>query len=978
MLVRERAEVQALPRPLTRPPSPVSPTSTSEEGDQVATLRLEGDGASAREARRFVAETLATWGWRDREGDVTLVASELVTNALLHAPGTPPVLVLRGRSGALRVEVVDGSSTIPLTRPPESGTGMTGRGLHLVDGVADAWGATVLDVGKATWAEFGDAGGVRPWSMWTDGSADSDAGSAVDGDASNAAPDDAPPDGWRAVTLLGLPVRLVQASERQLDDLARELQLLAIDRDRLLPARHRGVAEELLARYAANREKSRREARLAAAAGAERLDITLPVPEDGAAELIHLTEVLDQLAEMCRRGTLLTAPPSAEVSAYRHWCANETGRQLAGRPPAVCPFDVDNPVADDATALEELRLRDARYRSLIEAGELDVWRADASGRLVTDMPKWRDYTGQRDDDVLGEGWLDGVHPDHRDRVRDTWRRAIESEAAVYQCEYPIVGSEGEVRHVVARAAPVIERGVVREWVGTTVDVTEQRRAEAELVQQATVVETLHEIGMALATTIDLDELMRTFVETATRLAGADVGAFFFDRDTPTVAVYPPGAKPPTEGRTIPVVSRRSGRVHGRLVLACADGGELAERQARLVEGVAAQAAVAIDNALLLEAERVARAAAERAQHLQNTLAAAIERLAGASLDVKATTRTLAELVAPVPCRWSCVELLGEGNAPPFVAAVAGDVPEDAPSSPDAARVPLRWSERELGALYVDRRGLEEATELILAIARRASLALGNALLYAQQRTAALALQQALLPHDDLVVPGIDSAIRYLPAASADVGGDWYDLHLADPMTLTVAVGDVQGKGVQAAAYMGQVRAAVRAYTLAGLGPAAVVQFLDRMWEQQAEVLTTCIYAQISVPTGLTRIAVAGHLPPLIVTVGGDVRYAEVRPGPPLGAGVGLYLESMITLGPGDGMVLFTDGLVEDRHRDLTAGMALLADVVAENARPGWRSAAIADVALAGMLDADHDDDVAVVVLRREPSTLDAELRRRVE
>ena len=672
----------------------MSPTSTSEDGEQVATLRLEGDGASAREARRFVAETLAAWGWRDREGDVTLVASELVTNALLHAPGTPPVLVLRGRNGALRVEVVDGSSTIPLTRPPDTGTGMTGRGLHLVDGVADAWGATVLDVGKATWAEFGDIGGARPWSTWStwaDGAAD--AGADLDADAGaaagDAALDDAPPDGWRTVTLLGLPVRLVQASERQLDDLARELQLLAIDRDRLMPAHHRGVAEELLARYSSNREVGRREARFAAAAGAERIDLVLPVPEDGGAELIHLTEVLDQLAEMCRRGTLLTAPPSAEVSAYRHWCANEVSRQLAGRPPSACPFDVDNPVADDATALEELRLRDARYRSLIEAGELDVWRADAMGRLVTDMPKWRDYTGQSDDDVLGEGWLDGVHPDHRDRVRDTWRRAIEGEAAVYQCEYPIVGAEGEVRHIVARAAPVLERGIVREWVGTTVDVTEQRRAERELAQQAIVVEALHEIGMALATTLDLDELVRTFVETATRLSGADVGAFFFDRESPVVTVFPPGAKTPTEGRTIPVVSRRSDRVHGRLVLACEDGGGLADRQARLVEGIAAQAAVAIDNALLLEAERVARAAAERAQHLQDTLAAAIERLAAASLDVQATTLTLAELVAPVPCRWSCVELRGEGSAPSFVAAVAGDVPQDAPSSPDAARVPLR-------------------------------------------------------------------------------------------------------------------------------------------------------------------------------------------------------------------------------------------------------------------------------------------------
>jgi serine phosphatase RsbU (regulator of sigma subunit) len=144
-----------------------------------------------------------------------------------------------------------------------------------------------------------------------------------------------------------------------------------------------------------------------------------------------------------------------------------------------------------------------------------------------------------------------------------------------------------------------------------------------------------------------------------------------------------------------------------------------------------------------------------------------------------------------------------------------------------------------------------------------------------------------------------------------------------------------------------------------------------MWEQQAEVLTTCVYAQINVPTGLTRLAVAGHLPPLVVNAAGDTRYAEVRPGPPLGAGVGLYLESMITLGPGDGLVLFTDGLVEHRHRDVATGMAQLAGVVAAAATPGapagWDAATVADAALAGMLEADHDDDVAVVVLRREPT-----------
>jgi PAS domain S-box-containing protein len=957
--------------------------STGMAADQVATLRLDDDGgASAREARRFVTDTLAAWGDAERFDDATLVASELVTNALLHAPGTPPVLILRRRPGALRIEVLDGSAAVPIARPPVAGAGaaagMTGRGLHLVEQLSAAWGTTVLDVGKVTWAEFGDEANRRGWAGAPSASASASASQRAHESAeAHAALAATPPEGWRAVTLEQLPVRLVQASERQLDDLVRELQLLAIDPAAPLPSHYRAAADELLARYGANREAGRVEARAAAEAGVARIDLTLTVPEEAGLELIHLTELLDQLAELCRRGTLLAPAPSPEVSAYRHWCANEVGRQLAGRPPTACPFEVDDPVSDDATTIEELRFREARYRSLIEAGELDVWRATADGRLITDMPKWRVHTGQSDAAVLGDGWLQAVHPDHRERVWATWQRAVDGELAVYQCEYPIVGAAGSLRHVVARAAPVRERGRIREWVGTTVDVTEQRRAEEELAEQAGIVETLHEIGMALATTVDIDELVARFVETTTRLAGADVGAFLFDRVDErgvghrSVTVHPANAAPPDAvSFHVPVVSRRTGAVHGELRFGHHDGGAFTDRDERLVVGIAAQAAVAIDNALLLDAERSARAVAEEAQRRRERLATAIERLAS-SLDVDATARTLASLVVPEPCQWACVELDDDAGVPQRRASV-GPVPDELHTADRSARYPLWSGEGRLGTLHVGTADGEpplddDALGLVGDIARRASLALENALLYTQQRTTALALQRALLPQDRPEVDGLDTAIRYLPAASADVGGDWYDLHLADATTLTVAVGDVQGKGVQAAAYMGQVRAAVRAYTLAGLGPAAVVQFLDRMWEQQAEVLTTCVYAQLNVPTGMTRVAVAGHLPPLIVTAAGDARYAEVRPGAPLGAGVGLYLESELTIGPGDGLVLFTDGLVEHRRRDLATGMAQLAEVVAAAASSGWTADDVADAALAGMVDDDHDDDIAIVVLRREPA-----------
>ncbi|HEX7168518.1 MAG TPA: SpoIIE family protein phosphatase, partial [Acidimicrobiales bacterium] len=831
-----------------------------------------------------------------------------------------------------------------------------------------------------------------------------------------------PGDGGDAATtravLQGIPARLAAATSAHMDDLVRELHFVddgdgVVDHD---------IAVELpglLERFAPLRRATADAAR-ASSDGSGRFDVDIALHPTAAQDLRRVEELLDRANEISRRDGFLTPPPTAEVIAFRRWCSQELLRQIAGRPSTACPFEPQVSPWESADSAAEGRLREARYRSLVESADLDVWRADATGALVSDMPAWREHTGQDDRDLLGDGWLAAVHADDRERVAATWRRAVET-GAPFACEYPIVAPDGSTRIVVARGTPVREGGAVREWIGTTFDVTDQRRAASELAEQARLLGAMHDIGIALSTTLDVDQLLPQLVEATTRSTGAAFGAFFFNRvddngeDYQLVTLHgasidqfdfgmprntgvfaptfggeravrfddvtrapefgknaphygmPEGHLPVRSYLAVPVLSS-TGTVHGGLFFGHPKPGMFTEAHERMVVAIASQASVAIDNALLLEAERSARAAAEEAQRRQDALAAATAGLA-ASLDLDETARVLARAVVPSVGDWSVVRI-SDGSSR---AAHAGPVPARAEEAPGAAMVPLRSADREVGSLAVGRSDgspLDAAALAVLEeIGRRGGVAVDNALLYRQHRSAALVLQRTLLPHDRPALPGFAYAIRYLPAAAgsgSEVGGDWYDVVRLGEASAVVAVGDVQGKGIQAAAYMGQLRAGKRAYTLAGLGPAAVLQLLDRMWELQADVLATCIHAEIELATASLRIADAGHAAPIRFGAGAPARAADVKVGPPIGVGGGVYLESTLTLARGEGLVLFTDGLVEHRNRPIDEGIAMLRSVLDEAASGTWTPESVADAVLGELLAIGHDDDVALLVLARNP------------
>ncbi|MFJ6720632.1 SpoIIE family protein phosphatase [Streptomyces sp. NPDC091259] len=244
----------------------------------------------------------------------------------------------------------------------------------------------------------------------------------------------------------------------------------------------------------------------------------------------------------------------------------------------------------------------------------------------------------------------------------------------------------------------------------------------------------------------------------------------------------------------------------------------------------------------------------------------------------------------------------------------------------------------------------------------------------RQREAAVTLQRSLLPQELEQPDDLRIAATYQPGGTeAAVGGDWYDVITLGAGRTALVIGDVMGRGVRAAAVMGQLRTAVRAYARLDLPPHEVLQLLDGLAaEIDASQIATCVYAVHDPNEGLLAYASAGHLPILVRDEDGTVRRAADPTGPPLGTGGWLHTSGTIALGPGSTAVLYTDGLVERRGEDIDEGVAAL-----ERALSGAQGtpAVICDRLMRALgIDADHDDDVAVMVLQQPARTgADAEL-----
>lgn len=437
-------------------------------------------------------------------------------------------------------------------------------------------------------------------------------------------------------------------------------------------------------------------------------------------------------------------------------------------------------------------------------------------------------------------------------------------------------------------------------------------------------------------------------------------------------------------------------------------------------------AVADTCALAIERGRAVEAAIDAATRLA-FLADASAALAS-SLDYEVTLAVVADLAVPKLADWCAIDVLEDGrlrrvaisHLDPEKIELVGQLAEEFPTDMDApsgAPAVARTGESELiefiDAALLDRIGVEgrlrqvvEDLELTSALtvalrsrdrtlgvlsfvyaesgrryrpedialaedlARRAAVAIDNSQLHTETIHASLELQRAIRP----TRPASESIYlvggHYRPAGRAEVGGDFYDAIELPDGRLVVVVADVMGRGVSAAAWMTQLRAAIRAYVAVDPDPRWVCERLDRLLELYGpddQIFTLC-YALIS-PAGEAHLVSAGHLPPVVVDTSGRAGLLGIVCDPPFGVGPRSRTATTVHLEPDSVLVLYTDGLVERRGESIDDGIARLLEHAPSLATDVSDRTA---TALADRLrSAGHDDDITVLAVRRRPHPDDA-------
>jgi phosphoserine phosphatase RsbU/P len=279
-------------------------------------------------------------------------------------------------------------------------------------------------------------------------------------------------------------------------------------------------------------------------------------------------------------------------------------------------------------------------------------------------------------------------------------------------------------------------------------------------------------------------------------------------------------------------------------------------------------------------------------------------------------------------------------------------------------VPLVAGGRVIGVLHVGsltpRDFTSEEAGLLQLAADRAAMAVQSQLAH-DDRVAAAALQRSLLPSALPVVPGAEIAARYVPGEGV-VGGDWYDVFTLRSGELCVVVGDVAGSGLSAAVIMGRMRSALRAYALQTTDPGEVLDRLDsKMAHFEPGAMATVLYAVFDPGLDRVRIALAGHLPPVLASPGQPGIIADIAGGLMIGVDPGKRRRvSTLQVAPGELLCFYTDGLVERRTHPLDEGITRLCLAVV--AGPPERVCASVMGTLIGAEQT--RDDVALLMVRR--------------
>jgi GAF domain-containing protein/anti-sigma regulatory factor (Ser/Thr protein kinase) len=445
-------------------------------------------------------------------------------------------------------------------------------------------------------------------------------------------------------------------------------------------------------------------------------------------------------------------------------------------------------------------------------------------------------------------------------------------------------------------------------------------------------------------------------------------------------------------------------IRGALLLSFRTPRDLSEGERRWLQAVVSQCAQALERSRLYDAEQLLRVRAERLQSMTAALANALTRAdvanvivseIGAAVGADATAlavlvedrgilRTIAwhgfdegeldESFFEVPIDvahpgiramrrrvadfYETLEELDDQFPDPgmvtkhesylFVPLVAGRRAN--------ALLVLSWADPY--PLSLDERGFVES------LAGQAALALDRATHYETEQTIAETLQRSVLPVSLPRIEGTQLAARYLPGtAELDVGGDWFDVIPLAGGRLGLVVGDVVGKGVQAASTMSQLRNALRAFSLDRLKPSTTIARLNRLAEEVVETaFATVVYVVVDPSAGVCRITSAGHPPPLVAYPDGRVLLVEGGRGLPLGAGSDTkYGQEVVELPVGTVLLLYSDGLVERRGRPIDDGLEELRRATIDGPREPEQ---LVEHVLDRMVgEGERGDDIALLAVR---------------
>ncbi|MFE1954053.1 MULTISPECIES: SpoIIE family protein phosphatase [Streptomyces] len=559
-------------------------------------------------------------------------------------------------------------------------------------------------------------------------------------------------------------------------------------------------------------------------------------------------------------------------------------------------------MAADQSQLKELEAALALSDQLVSQSPVGLALLDHDLRYVLVNPALERINGRPASDHIGRHPRDLLTSLDVDEIESTLRRVLETGVPVMD------------RHVVGRTAAAPDEdhawsvsyyrleganGQILGVANSVVDITERHRAAAEAERGRRRLALLAEASTRIGTTLEVEktaqELADVLVPGLADIAAVDI-------------------------------------LDAALELRRGEEGEGPRRFRAL--GFAS----AYPNQVAAAADRIGSLAAYRAERL-------ITRCATTGRPIMVTHTGPADL-AHIARNPEAAQLLAEAGVHSYLA------------------VPLIAHNQVLGVVDLVRARNPVAfdeDDLLLAgeLAARTAIAVDNARWHQSVRTAAETLQRSLLPGPLPPLHGLDVACRYQPAqSSSQVGGDWYDVLPLDGGRTALVVGDVMGHGIDAAAAMGRLRTATQAYADLALHPAEILHRLDRTAFDLETHIATCVYAVYDPYRHVCRIANAGHMPPVLIPRGGPPRLVPLPSGAPLGVGGVHYSTTEIALGPGDRLVLYTDGLVETRGDPIDDRLEQLLRLLSE---PQGSLDEVCTRLLEGLSGPGVADDVALLI-----------------